>query len=84
MVPVDQFTAHLGLPGVPADEEGEYNTLGGFVLARTGRIPAVAECFEWNGWQFEVVDMDGNRVDKVLATPLGEPADESPDGTPGE
>ena len=38
------------------------------ILMRLGRIPAVAEHFEWRGWRFEVVDMDGNRIDKVLAS----------------
>ncbi|CAA9531573.1 MAG: Hemolysins and related proteins containing CBS domains [uncultured Thermomicrobiales bacterium] len=52
----------------PPEEDGDYETLGGFVLARLGRIPAAGTRFDWEGWRFEVVDMDGNRVDKVLAT----------------
>ncbi len=39
------------------------------VMADLGRVPAVGDSFEWEGWRFEVVDMDRNRVDKVLATP---------------
>ncbi len=53
------------LMGEPAPE-GDFQTLAGFVLARTGRIPAVAESFEHDGYLFEVVDMDGRRVDRVL------------------
>lgn len=49
------------LPG-----EEEFNTLGGFVMHVLGRVPVVADHFEWNGWRFEVVDMDRKRVDKVL------------------
>lgn len=50
--------------------EGEgFRTLGGFVVFSLGRIPAPTESFERGGWRFEVVDMDGNRVDKVLAHP---------------
>lgn len=69
MIAADRFTELLGLPDIPAEEEGDYNTLSGFVMARTGRIPAAAEQFVWNGWHFEIIDMDGNRVDKVLARP---------------
>ena len=43
-----------------------FNTLGGFVMMRLGRIPAVADHFEWGGLRFEVMDMDERRVDKVL------------------
>jgi putative hemolysin len=46
--------------------EGIYQTLGGFVLMQMGRIPSVGNHFEWGGLRFEVVDMDKNRVDKVL------------------
>ncbi len=49
-------------------DEDEYETLGGFVMNHLGRVPAAADTFEWNGLRFEVVDMDGNRVDKVLVT----------------
>ncbi len=80
MVPVDRFVELLDLGSVPHDEEGEYNTLGGFVMARTGRIPQECETFEWHHWSFEVIDMDGNRVDKVVATRI---ADE-PDPVVGE
>ena len=51
---------------LPGEEENAYNTLGGFIMHMTGRIPAVADHFEWGGCRFEVVDMDRNRVDKVL------------------
>ena len=47
-------------------EKGEYHTLAGFILKRLGRIPSVANYFVWKTFFFEVVDMDGNRVDKVL------------------
>ncbi len=53
------------LPG-----EGIYQTLGGFVLMQMGRIPSVGNHFEWGGLRFEVVDMDKNRVDKVLVMPV--------------
>jgi putative hemolysin len=79
MVPVDTFVSMLSLPDIPNDEDGEYNTLGGFVMARTGRIPSPSDCFEWSGWKFEVMDMDGNRVDKVLATQISDKTGEEHD-----
>lgn len=51
------------LPGLP---RGRYRTVGGFIMARLGRIPAVTDGFHWSGFSFEILDMDGNRVDKVL------------------
>lgn len=45
------------------------HTLAGFVMSYMGRIPAVADHFEWQGLRFEVVDMDGKRIDKVLVAP---------------
>jgi putative hemolysin len=44
--------------------------LGGFVFTQMGRVPSVAEHFEWNDLRFEVVDMDGKRIDKVLVNPV--------------
>ena len=51
---------------LPGEEDGGFETLGGFVLARLGHIPHAGEYFEWGGWRFEVMDMDRHRVDKVL------------------
>jgi putative hemolysin len=49
--------------------EGDYETLAGFILAHLGRIPQVADRFEWGGFRFEIMDMDGNRIDQILVTP---------------
>jgi len=60
---------------VPGEEDNAFNTLGGFVMQMLGRIPAVTDHFEWNSLRFEIMDMDKNRVDKVLvarAMPAGE------------
>ena len=61
---------------IPGDETGAYHTMAGFVLARLGHIPRVAESVEWNELRLEVVDMDGRRVDKVLVSRA--PAPQSP------
>jgi putative hemolysin len=56
----------LSLSTLPAEEDHDYNTLAGMVIARFGRIPHAGEHFEFGGWRFEVVDLDGARVDKLL------------------
>ncbi|MBN8766092.1 MAG: hypothetical protein ABT22_11530 [Thiobacillus sp. SCN 64-317] len=76
-VTVERFKSVLDIDeDLPGEEENAFNTLGGFLMHMLGRIPAVADYFEWNGCRFEVVDMDKNRVDKVLiACVRTEPAD---------
>lgn len=76
-VAVERFKSVLDIDeDLPGEEENAFNTLGGFLMHMLGRIPAVADYFEWNGCRFEVVDMDKNRVDKVLiACVRTEPAD---------
>jgi putative hemolysin len=63
-MPVDEFADLLSIP-IP-DIRG-YHTVAGFVLQDFGTLPEVGHNFERDGWRFEVVDMDGRRVDKVLA-----------------
>ena len=63
MLSIDEFQDLFEPVNLP---EGDYETLAGFVLTRLGRIPSVADRFEWGGITFEVVDMDGNRVDRLL------------------
>jgi putative hemolysin len=71
---VDELADLLELGPLPGEERGHYQTLGGFVMAEMGRIPRAGEHFDWGGFRFEVMDMDGHRVDKVLATQLPEPS----------
>ena len=63
---VDEVLENFGLEALRQEEKRGYHSLGGFVLAHLGRIPEAGECFEYGGHQFEVVDMDRNRIDKVL------------------
>jgi putative hemolysin len=74
-MPVFEVERVLGVTGLAIDD-AEYTTLAGFVLSQLGRIPSVGEKFRWKNWQFEVVDLDGRRIDKVLAT-------QTPNGTNG-
>lgn len=68
LLPIDEMKDRLGIRLVPQESLGNYHTVGGFVLASLGRIPRKAETFTWAEWEFEVVDVDRNRVDQVLAT----------------
>lgn len=63
----DDLRELLGLAELPAEDEHDFNTVAGMVVARFGRIPQPGEHFDWRQWRFEVVDLDGARVDKVLA-----------------
>ncbi len=68
MLPLDQLRETLPIGELPGEEQGYFQTLGGFVLAELGRLPQAGDKVEQNGFAFEVMDMDGNRVDKVLVT----------------
>ncbi|WP_439573438.1 hemolysin family protein [Phreatobacter sp.] len=64
----DEFAARIGLR---LDPEAEFQTLAGFVLSEMERIPSVGESFEHAGWRFEVLDLDGRRIDKILVSRVG-------------
>ena len=68
MLEVDEFKEIFELKVLP--HEDEYETLSGFVMVSLGRVPQTADQFEWHELRFEVIDMDGRRVDKVLVTTL--------------
>jgi len=68
MLEIDEFKEIFQLTTLP--HEDEYETLSGFVMVSLGRVPQAADRFEWNGYRFEVMDMDGRRVDKVLVMVL--------------
>jgi len=65
LMPVDEAKARLSLPDLPG--EGTYHTLGGLLLALLRRVPKPGDRIVFGGWRFEVLTMDGRRVDKVLA-----------------
>ncbi|MGB4102029.1 MAG: hemolysin family protein [Alphaproteobacteria bacterium] len=65
--PIDEVESLTSLKNL--HEDGDFHTLAGFVLAHLGRIPATGDSFAWQSARFEVVDMDGRRIDKVLVTP---------------
>ncbi len=70
-LPLDELKELFGLTRIPQEEDGGYQTLGGLIMTHLGRIPKTADHFDWEGFRFEVVDMDGKRVDKVLVQRTG-------------
>ena len=67
MTPIDEVETIIGMKNL--HERGEYHTIAGFMIDKLGRIPTAGDHFHWGEARFEVVDMDGRRVDKVLVSP---------------
>ena len=68
MLSIDEFKEIFHLDSLPGEKKDTFQTLGGFIFTQMGRVPSASEQFEWNGLRFEVVDMDGKRIDKVLVS----------------
>lgn len=66
LAPIEIVKGKFKLAALPNEEKGMYHTVGGFALMYLGRVPKAGDRFNWGGYTFEVLDMDGNRVDKVL------------------
>jgi putative hemolysin len=75
LIPIPELKDRLDLKELPEEDRGRYNTLAGMIMLLLGRLPETSDSVEWEGWRFEVVDLDGKRVDKVLATALAPRAD---------
>jgi putative hemolysin len=73
LMPIRDFKEQFLIAELP-DEDSGFETLGGFVMHQLGTIPKEGQTFEWNNARFEVVDMDGRRIDKILYAPLKEKA----------
>lgn len=73
LIPIPELKDRLKLREVPEEERGRYNTLSGMVMLLLGRVPHTADSVQWETWRFEIVDMDGKRIDKILATPTASP-----------
>jgi len=78
-IPVPELKDRLGLSAVPEEQRGRYHTLSGMMMMLTGRLPKTADTVDWEDWRFEIVDMDGKTIDKVLASKLVQ----DPDTTAG-
>jgi putative hemolysin len=73
LIPNDDLKDRLEIKHLPEEDRGAYNTLSGMMMLMLGRIPQTTDVIEWSGWRFEIVDMDGKRIDKVLASELPKP-----------
>ncbi|MBS1156390.1 MAG: hypothetical protein H6R07_2314 [Proteobacteria bacterium] len=69
-IPIPEMKDRLELKVVPEEDKGRYHTLSGMVMLLLGRVPSAGDFADWEGWRFEVVDMDEKRIDKVLVTPI--------------
>jgi putative hemolysin len=74
LIPIQELKDRLELKSVPVEERYRYHTLSGMMMWLIGKLPRTGDRTEWQGWRFEVVDLDGNRIDKVLASRLPESA----------
>ena len=75
LMPVGELKVRLGIEDLPQEDRGRYNTVAGLLMSVSGQLPAVGERIECANWRFEVVDLDGKRIDKVLASALTESSD---------
>jgi len=81
LIPIPELKDRLGLKTVPEEHKGRYHTLSGLVMWLSGRLPQTGDILAWENWRLEVVDLDGKRIDKILATPIP-PAEGTPPDTP--
>lgn len=85
LIPIPELEDRLGLKTLPEEGKGRYHTLGGLVMWLAGQLPQTGDVLTWRNWQFEVVDLDGKRIDKILATQIPaaeEPGPDSPAESP--
>ncbi|HEX7640112.1 MAG TPA: hemolysin family protein [Burkholderiaceae bacterium] len=76
LIPVPEIKDRLDIKELPEEDRGRYNTLAGMIMLLLGRLPRTADAVEWGDWRFEVVDLDGKRVDKVLVSRNPSPGDQ--------
>ena len=69
-LPLDEFMDYMNIGRLNEEEQEGMNTVGGFVMAKLGEVPSEGQYFEWKNLRFEVLDMDGRRVDKILISRL--------------
>jgi len=70
LIPIDELKEIMDVDELPEEDKAGFQTLSGFVMNQLGRIPKTGAVFDWDHWRFEVVDMDGHRVDRVLVTDI--------------
>jgi putative hemolysin len=70
LIPIPELKDRLELKRLPEETRHRYHTLGGLVMWLSGKLPQTGDVLEWENWRFEVVDLDGKRIDKILAMPI--------------
>ena len=83
LIPIPELKDRLELKNVPDEGKGRYHTLSGLVMWLSGRLPQTGDVMTWENWRLEVVDLDGKRIDKVLATPIALVEDALPETPTG-
>lgn len=78
LIPIPELKDRLELKAVPEEDKGHYHTLSGLMMWLLGRLPQTADRADWEDWRLEVVDLDGKRVDKVLASRIEKAAEPTP------
>ena len=81
LIPVPELKDRLELRLLPDEDRGRYNTLAGMTMLLLGRLPQTGDVVDWEGWRFEVVDLDGKRVDKVLVSRIDRDPEDTATGT---
>ncbi len=69
MMPVSELKSRLDIDTLPLEDKGRYNTVAGLMLAISGHMPSVGDEVEVEGWIFQVIEMEGRRIDRVMAKP---------------
>ncbi len=72
MVDIEEFKETIGVRELPDESRVGYQTLAGFVLSQLGTIPSVGDSFDWDHFHFEIVDMDGLRIDRIFVNRIRE------------
>ena len=80
LIPIDELKEIMDVDELPEEDKAGFQTLSGFVMNQLGSIPKTGAVFDWDHWRFEVVDMDGHRVDRVLVTDLSANDQAHPEG----
>ena len=83
LIPIPELKDRLELRTLPEEDRGRYHTLSGLVMWLSGRLPQTGDVLTWENWRLEVVDLDGKRIDKILATPLAPAEASEPDSASG-
>jgi putative hemolysin len=83
LIPVSELQDRLGLKQLPEAGRRRYHTLSGLVMWLSGELPQTGDVLTWENWRLEVVDLDGKRIDKILATPIA-PSEASGPDAPAE